>query len=47
MIHKQQKFGQKKDIGKWSQQHKRDQNLTYQNKTIQLTLAIHSDGPGS
>ena len=29
------------------QQHKRDQYLTHQNKTIQLTLAIHSNGLGS
>ena len=46
-IHKQQKFGQKKDTGKWSQQHKRGQYLTHQNKTIQLTLAIHGNGPVS
>ena len=39
-MHKQQKFGQKKDKEKWSQQHKRGQYLTHQNKTIQLTLAI-------
>ena len=36
----------KKRHRKWSQD-KWDQNLTHQNKTIQLTLAIHSDGPGS
>ena len=46
-IHKQQKFGQKKDTGKWSQQHKRGRYLTHQNKTIQLTLAIRTNGLGS
>ena len=43
MIHKQQKFGQKKDTGK---RFPTTQN-THQNKTIQLTLAIRSKGPGS
>ena len=46
-IHKQQNFGQKKTQGNGPNNTKGADILHTKKKTIQLTLAIHSNGPGS